>query len=692
MAVAAAVVGLAVALTAVLLSSASIASKSIVATGTLLSAAGIALLLYRGRSHTTINDDPDTDSRAASPQEIEEWREEIQQALTEQGRQVEQRHRELDQRMLRFREFLEYPQDTSEDIASLTELSEKDREVNRLLEAEAARVYEKIRADGYRVNGRLDTAAVRDEVFDVIVRVARVYSPESENPLLETSFDQLARAASRVCLQALVLVEQLPIDVQHYTLAELYAYIRRAVGAWGTWQTVSPWLTQLSRGVYAGRLAASSNPVSLGAWWLASELGRRGTKKLVDQYVDQRAVAFLNGAVRLIGNEVACVYGPGIRQRDPAWALGAELTELLHHFPPSRQSLQAGLRTITTLPLRSEYDRIYLYRCLAEQKSSGFRLADPTVLTRDEREAVAHQLEEFFDGNIHGATDETTEAWKDSVEEILDLKLSLKGDPSPIQPTSNPQEAIHAIHSFLTGAAGLPAEDALNLVRTTDLFLQQHGSEQQKLAEQMAASDSVPFTPPDTDPADALTTEFLTDLVRSVCRGRLSEDSIESLLLETGRYFRRSDQDMRHLIAETWQNELQARTEYDAPVSGRHNVPARRVLELLSKGETLVGLYTGLKLHPETSDSARDLWLAVVRSSGARRLLLFPATGALSVIWVATNNYTTERVGGFLIDDCAISGGDWQTGSPAERIVLSGKFGTGYPSWFAPLLPETPEA
>jgi hypothetical protein len=416
-------IGCAMVLTATLTSSASGLSQIIIALGAL---ALVLSPVIEWRAHSRgaprrIGGHPESggDSRA----EFDTWREQVCASLEEQSRQLDHRRQKLNDQLLRYHEFLEYPAiDSAENSSDSppSNLSERDREVNRILESEAARVYEKIRSDGYRVDGYLDSATIRLEVLDVIQRVARVYSPDSANPIMETSFDQLARAASRVCLQALVLVEQLPLDVQHYTVAELYNYVRGAVRAWGAWQTVSPWITRLSRGMYAGRIAAGSSPVTFGAWWVATELGRRGSKKLVENYVDQRAVAFFNDAVRLVGNEVACVYGPGIRQRDAAWAYGAELTELHHRFPPSRESLQASLREVTGLPLRSEYDRIYLYRCLAEHKASGLRVTDPMVLTRDERENIAARLEQFFRKYIHGATDADVRRWHTSVEDHLD--------------------------------------------------------------------------------------------------------------------------------------------------------------------------------------------------------------------------------------------------------------------------------
>jgi len=686
--------GCAIVFVTTMLSSASQPSQWFIILGSLLPAAGLVAALRTQYSHlmpsaAVSNDDAAVSSVTKDHADFEAWRAQVSSDLHEAGRQIDRRHRELNDRLVQFREFMEYPQQTVGDDTNSTptQLSEKDRMVNELLEEEAGRVYEKLRNDGYKVDGKLDFVSIRDEAYDIIRRVAQVYSPDSDNPILETSFDQLARASSRVCLQALVLVEQLPVDVQHYTLAQLYNYVRKGVSAWGTWQSVSPWLTRMSRGMYAGRLAAGANPVTMGAWWLASELGRHGTNKLVNRYVDQQAVAFFNDAVRLIGNEVACVYGPGIRQRDPAWALGAELAELNYRFPQSRSSIQAGLRQITMLPLRSEYDRIYLYRCIAEHKPSGFRLEDPAVLTRDERESIANELEAFFAEHIHGATDKDVGDWRESFETLFDLRLQLDGSRASRKPKSSQQTAaIHSIHSFLTAAGGMSATDAVNVIKSSTLFLEQSLEDQNRLADELTTNPSTGFAPPDLDPADDATTIYLTELANSVARGGLYDSSLDALLVETGRYFRRGEADIVRVISDGWAGRLNARTEADAPVSSRDTVPARLILQLLNPRDIVTAIYTGITTDPASKADTSDWWLVVVNGTNDRRIVLFTGHEEPEVIWRSTTNYVAERSGGFIIDDCVLTGGEWMSSSTADRILIPGRFGTGFQTWFAPLL------
>ena len=334
--------------------------------------------------------------------DLEKWRADLATQLDDQVTRIEARERALIEKFAAHQELYELPAPSVEPVglaaSQEARLAENDRLVLEILQEEAERAFEKIRANGYVTDGKADVGEIRDDILALITRVARVYSPGSDRPLLETSFEQVARAAGRVCLHMLVLVEQLPMDVKQYNFHSLYSYVQKAVVAYGHYKTATPWLTYLSRGIHAGRLVAGANPVSLGAWVLATEVGKRAGAKAIERYVNQQAIGLLHDFIRVIGVEVANVYGGDFRHRDPNWIYGAELTELMGRFPISRESLREGLRQISTLQLRNEYDRIYLYRCLADHRSAGFRCADPAVLTRAEREYIATRLEAFLRG------------------------------------------------------------------------------------------------------------------------------------------------------------------------------------------------------------------------------------------------------------------------------------------------------
>ena len=78
----------------------------------------------------------------------------------------------------------------------------------------------------------------------------------------------------------------------------------------------------------------------------------------------------LHDMVRVIGYEVASIYGGDVRHRDANWIYGVELAELVSRFPLSRDSLSSALKEVGSVQLLNEYDRIFLYRCLAAHRSA----------------------------------------------------------------------------------------------------------------------------------------------------------------------------------------------------------------------------------------------------------------------------------------------------------------------------------
>ena len=137
------------------------------------------------------------------------------------------------------------------------------------------------------------------------------------------------------------------------------------------YKSTEPYWPYVNTAYYLGRFALGANPLALGAWWFVSNLGSRGAQAIAQHVINRQALALLSNLVRVIGFEVAGIYGGDFRHRDANWIYAAELTELVSQFPLSRDSLAHALREVGALQLRSEYDRIFLYRCLANRKSAG---------------------------------------------------------------------------------------------------------------------------------------------------------------------------------------------------------------------------------------------------------------------------------------------------------------------------------
>jgi hypothetical protein len=642
----------------------------------------------------------DETRRQQQAEAFEKARTSLLSVLETRTQRLDERERDLVARFSRFHEFLEYPAEdlhASKVTGELQKLSEQDRQVHKLLEAEAERVYEKIRRNGYTVEGRVDALAIRDEALELIKKVARIYKPESEFPLLETSFEQLARAASRICLHTLVLLEQLPVNVQQYNINTLYGYIRKAVVGYGVYQKATPWLTYLSRGIYAGRMVATTNPATLGAWWLATELGKRGAQMVVENVVDRQAIAVLHNLVAIVGVEAAGIYGTGFRQRDPAWMLGTELVELIHSFPASAECLKFGLQKVTALPMRSEYDRIYLYRCLANHKSPGLQLTDSAMLGRDQREAIARELEAFFTEHIHGASDANTKRWREGFERRFDLRLKLEAKDRVVVTSRQQQveQASISLLQFLRSVVNLEESRIAATLRTLRSLSTLPDAQQSAVLQNlMAKGRDDSFEPPELDPASDVTKLFLQDLATCAAVPDQPVEHIEQLVRETWSYFRQTSVEAQASLDAAWKQKLrwtcvdQSVAEDIAPEAARAFFAGR------NEGERLVFAYSGLsRRNGETNLPLAGHWLFGVEESTkkARRAFAMSVTAVDTIEWTAETPLNVERVSGMLLDDAAILNGRWSDQSePATNggsLVISGSLRGGrYRSYFRPLL------
>ena len=625
-------------------------------------------------------------------------RQELQAALLrdlqERTEDLEAREQDLASRLARFQEFIEYP---VEDVhagrgsQALQTLSEQDRAVRRLLETEAERVYEKIRSNGYTTDGQLNLLMIRDEVLELIQRVAMIYRPGSESPLSEVSLEQLARAASRIWLHLLVLLEQLPLPVQQYSIGTLYTWVRRSVVGYGVYQKASPWLALAARGVSAGRLISGANPAVLGAWWLASELGRQGARKWIEQTVDRQAVGLLRQVISVVGVEAAGIFGTGFRQRDSAWILGTELVELVAAFPPSGESLRNGLTAVTALPLLSEYDRIYLYRCLAAHRSAGLQLADPAMLTREQREGIARSLESFFAARIHGATEQSVRKWREGVESRLDLRLQLESQRPAISVSAEKQrlQAAASLLDFLADVVQVEGESLESVWSSLPFVAALPAAERQRLLGERSAGDRT-FAPPELDPASEVTDQFLKALMACAVAAAEPSEAIEQLAVETAWYFRRTSEDASKWLDDAWRSRVrwmcvQSETAERLPFGLSRLIVAQR-----RERERLVFCYS--HLLKVTGDVRQELPGAVLlglqQPDGSARRVAVIGAGEPTLIWTAEAPLTIERVSGVFVDDARLVGGRWtEAECRATGRQISGSLRGGrYSAWFESLL------
>lgn len=587
------------------------------------------------------------------------WTKAQADALQSESEAVAERERRLTEKLVRYHELLEFPDANkwlnSQDDASV--LSNADREVQQILETEAAKVYENIRTNAYVVDGRVEVTRIRTDVFDLIGRVARVYQPDSSQPLLETSFNNLARAFSRICLHCLALLEQLPVDVRNYTLNELFIYFQRATKAYGAYQMVSPWMKRLGRTAYAGRLAAGANPVTLGAWWLASEVAQRGTRHVVSNVIDRQAIAVLHDLVSVVGTEVANIYGPGYRQRDAAWVYGSELTELLARFPTSRESLRLALKEMTALPLKCEYDRIYLYRCLATSKPAGFLLSDPAALPREQRNTIAVSLERFVNEVLHGIDDHALREWANETESRLDLKLKLAHEMTPRSRSAADLvcESVRSVWGFCVSVLAAGPDDTMRQLESHELLKLLPLEARQQLVSDLKNNQDPQFSVPDLDPTSELLPVYLTELFQCALASHRVEAHHYALMLETAMHFRLSAAETEQLMVQACRSSLSSSCVSEdifKPLNDQQTIAA--AVETRTD-ELVIDIFTSIEMERKLEDEDAALIVFKTPKSNSRRLTIVTVPFADHGPWNGITHWRVEPVEGYVYDDCKLT-------------------------------------
>jgi hypothetical protein len=492
-------------------------------------------------------------------------------------------------------------------------------------------------------------------------------------------------------LHLLVVLDRLPISVKDYNFNSLYRYIRQAIKAYGAYKAAEPYLPYLNNAYYLSRFAMGASPWTLAAWRVVSELSTRGAKKVAYHWFNRQAAAIVYDMVRVVGFEVAGIYGGDFRHRDASWIYGAELTDLISRFPLSRDAISHGLKEIGSLRLRNEYDRLFLYQCLAAHASAGPERYRPSLhLTASERRAIALRLEKFYHAFIHGKTEERTSAWREEVEPRLMAKLALEGRPVTISDESQRRDAVRSLASFLLAVKERDPDDLPELLAPSKLFGGWGENERDACLRELRENPPYFFEQPDLEPGGEPAAWYLEDLARFAVRIAPYDVPADAMLDDVALYLRADAKEFQRTL-ET-QREAVLRDRLQIPPVGRLTPEAvRAVLQQLGPEERPAFLFGDVRLEwPRRARHAPysqgELWLL---GCDDRLILLHVSeTGEPQAIWTGGADVTLDRRRGYFSDDCLLKGGAWVVPHEPlpESIRIPGQMGRRWESHFQPLL------
>lgn len=635
---------------------------------------------------------------ANSRREVELFEADVAKQLDQRATQLNAREQHLSHLQVNFREWLEYPQaeDETDPLSEVEQrqLTEKDQQVLKRIEDESQQLYRKLREGYYKPEGKIDATLIREDVHQFVLGVAKIYRPDVENPLLETSVDQLLRAASRACLHLLVVLERLPFNPKGMSISTLHGYVQKALKAYDAYVAAKPYLGYVQTASYFGRWLAGATPLTLGVSLLVTELGKRGTQAAAQWLIDQQAVALLHEVTRVIGFEVASIFSGDFRHRDPNWVYAAELTNLMSLFPLSRDNLSQSLREVGSLSFRNEYDRIYLYRCLSAQKAPKPLVAAHEFLTLADRQQVGKRLERFFQAFIHGKQPKLVEDWVAGVEQRLAIKLvpqlALAGPTTAASPEQERLKCLRALAGFLLSFKAAPLEELADRFVITELFRQLNDAERASFTEAIL-SEPPSYEVPDIERSGSIAPLFVADLGRLAVRSRPWDVQPDELVLETAVMLGQDVEKAQKQLAREYSDALASQFAKDAVAVRLEGNAARAVLAEMRADEQLRFAYAPSSIQwPSTAtllSGARQRGLV----GTTQRLLLVEAADREALIAThELSGLSMERVSKMVLDDCKLTGSSWVLDNDSTPVAitaqLAGVMGARYENTFKPLM------
>jgi hypothetical protein len=620
--------------------------------------------------------------------------ESVRAELARVAERIEERDRELTERLKTFHEWLEFPKplslaDAEPDPTEARRHTANDKQLFALLENESRRVFDRVLKNAYTdPNGQVQAKVIRDEALDLVNRIARIYQPDAKEPLLETSVSRIFHAASRASLQFLVVFEELPLAVKDYTLQDIYDYVAKGVKAYGVYKQFEPYKPYVDTAYYLGRFAMGASPLTLGAWWVVGALGQKGLEAVTTHYLEGQALAFLHNLIRVVGYEVAGLYGGDFRHRDPNWFYAVEVVELVHTFPASRRSLARALKEIGRLTLRSEYDRVFLYRALAAHGSVEPDQYDSSVLSATERAQIAERLELLLHEDVPGARANEISTWHQAVERRLNVKVRL--DSATIARRSAEESSLQAVRSlagFLIEHRELEADRAAGLLERTRSLQSLAVDRRTEALERLRSDPPFFFEPPDLDPGEPAALAYLADLTALSIEVPPFGPGTRELIGEVAAFLRHDAKKM----TENFNAALLARQSRNLsafqPEGQLSPAIAEALAIALDPGATIQFVYSGISIDPplDKSTGAEPLLLCAIDQVCTLRRI----ADASTPLWTADETARGAQKTTLGQGHCAITGGHWAD-HKTRTIRVDLPLFSGYAAHFQALLERIP--
>ena len=351
-----------------------------------------------------------------------------EEAIRQEAKRLDSRRAEIGKVLMAYGEWMEFPdfEELHRVEWATSERSAQDAEVAALLEGEADLVLQRISEGKYWEEGQLETRLLLNDLGGFVESIARIYNPQSGHPLLETNLEELLKAVNRVSLQIILLLEEVPLlDVKDWNLRQVADKVRTASKVVRKYEDLQPILSPMRYLWQGSKFLLASNPILAAGWIAGSNLVRQGAKKIGKRSLDGYLLSVVRQVLGIIAWETASIYDRTNRFRDPEWVYGVELVHLVSEFPLDRESLRAAFSELGTLALRSSYDRIFLYRCVAQNVSpKPERFIQAGLMTEETRGEIAKALNGFCRKHLEDGKGKKADKWRRDLGRRLAVEMT----------------------------------------------------------------------------------------------------------------------------------------------------------------------------------------------------------------------------------------------------------------------------
>ncbi len=351
-----------------------------------------------------------------------------EEAIRREAKRLDTRRAEIEKVLMAYGEWMEFPD--FEEIRTVdwatAERSAPDAEVAALLDREADRVLGRLSEGHYWENGQLQTRVLLMDLGEFVETIARIYNPESQKPILETNLEELLKAVNRVSLQVILLMEEIPLlDVKEWNLRQVGERARAASKVVRKYEDLQPVLNPVRYLWQGSKFLLASNPILAAGWIAGSNLVWKRGMKIGKRSLDGYLLSLVRQVLGIIAWETASIYDRTSRFRDPEWVYGVELAHLVSEFPLERESLRAVLQELGRLSLRSSYDRLFLYRCVAQHVSpKPERFTQAEILSEETRKQIADSVHDFFREHVNDAGTRRAARWRREIGKRLGVSIA----------------------------------------------------------------------------------------------------------------------------------------------------------------------------------------------------------------------------------------------------------------------------